>query len=82
MAVSILKHLLTYKNVDQNFIEKFLVNLYADDKINGDDSYDKAFELHRKSFSCMKDASFELRKFHTNDTNLQTGINKIEKFQT
>ena len=81
MAVSILKHLRTYKNVDQNFVKKFLVNLYADDNINVDDSYDKAFELYRKSFSCMKDASFELRKFHTNDTNLQTAINKIKKFQ-
>ena len=29
----------------------------------------------------MKDAGFELRKFHTNDPNLQTTINKIEKFQ-
>ena len=29
----------------------------------------------------MKDAGFKLRKFHTNDVNLQTTINKIEKFQ-
>ena len=29
----------------------------------------------------MKDAGFELRKFHTNDGNLQTTINKIEEFQ-
>ena len=29
----------------------------------------------------MKDAGFELREFHTNDPNLQTTINKIEKFQ-
>ena len=29
----------------------------------------------------MKDAGFELRKFHTNDPNLQTTINKIEKLQ-
>ena len=29
----------------------------------------------------MKDAGFELRKFHTNDPNLQTTINKIKKFQ-
>ena len=29
----------------------------------------------------MKDSGFELRKFHTNDPNLQTTINKIEKFQ-
>ena len=28
----------------------------------------------------MKDSGFELRKFHTNDPNLQTPINKIEKF--
>ena len=28
----------------------------------------------------MKDAGFELRKFHTDDPNVQT-INKIEKFQ-
>ena len=30
----------------------------------------------------MKDAGFELRKFHTNDGNLQTTINKIEEFQS
>ena len=29
----------------------------------------------------MKDADFELAKFHTNDSNLQRTINKIEKFQ-
>ena len=29
----------------------------------------------------MKDAGFELRKFHTNDPNLQTTISKIDKFQ-
>ena len=30
----------------------------------------------------MKDAGFELRKFHTNDGNLQKTINKIEEFQS
>ena len=29
----------------------------------------------------MKDAGFELRKYHTIDLNLQTTVNKIEKFQ-
>ena len=28
-----------------------------------------------------KDAGFELRKFHGNDSNLQTAINKTEKLQ-
>ena len=81
LTVSIHKNLLTYKNVDQNFVEKFLVNLYVDDSINGDDSYEKAFELYKKSVACMKDAGFELKKFHTNDSNLLTTINKIEKLQ-
>ena len=78
MAFSIHKHLLTYENVDQNFVEKFLANLYVDDNIDGDDSYEKTSELHKKSVACMKDEGFE---FHTNDPNLQTIINKIEKFQ-
>ena len=81
LAVSIHKHLLTYKNVHQNFVEKFLANLYVDDNINGDDSYEKAFELYKESVACIKDAGFELRKFHTNDPNLLTTINKIEKLQ-
>ena len=55
--------------------------MYVDDNINGDDSYEKAFELYKKSVACMKDAGFDLRKFHTNDPNLQTTINKIKKFQ-
>ena len=75
------KHLLTYKNVDQNFVEKFLANLYEDDNIDGDDSYERTFELYKKSVAYMKDAGFELRKFHTKDPNLQTTINEIEKFQ-
>ena len=49
LAVSIHKHLLTYKNVDENFVEKFFANLYVDDNINRDDSYEKAFELYKKS---------------------------------
>ena len=81
LAVSIHKHLLTYENVDRNFVKKFLANLCVDDNINGDDSYEKAFELYKKSVVCMEDAGFEFRKFHTNDPNLQTTINKIEKFQ-
>ena len=36
----------------------------------------------KKSVACMKDAGFELRKFHSNDANLQTTINKIEEFQS
>ena len=81
MAVSIHKHLLTYENVDHNFVKKFLPSLYVDDDINGDDSYEKTFELYKKIVACMKDAGFELRKFHNNDPNLQTTINIIEKFQ-
>ena len=61
--------------------KKFSANLHGDDNINGDHSYEKAFELYKISVACMKDAGFELRKFHTNDPNLQTTINKIEKFQ-
>ena len=52
LTFSIYKHLLTYKNVDQNFTEKFLANLYADDNINGDDSYEKNFGLYKKSVAC------------------------------
>ena len=55
--------------------------MYIDDNINGDDSYEKAFELCKKCVACMKDASFELRKFHTNHPKSQTTINKIERFQ-
>ena len=81
LAVSIHKHLLTYENVEQNFLEKFLANLYVDDNINGDDSFEKAFELYKKRVACMKDAGFEFRKFHTNNPYLHTTINKIEKLQ-
>ena len=52
--------------------------MYVDDNIDGDDSYEKTSELYIKSVACMKDEGFEL---HTNDPNLQTIINKIEKFQ-
>ena len=39
----------------------------------------KLLSFTKKSVACMKDAGFKLRKFHTDDPNLQT-INKIEKF--
>ena len=55
--------------------------MYVDHNINRKNSYEKNFELYMKSVACMKDAGFELRRFHTNDPNLQTKINKIEKFQ-
>ena len=79
MAGSIHKHLLTYENVDQHFIEKFLVNSYVDDNINEDILVKQLLSCAQKSVACMKDAGFELRKFDTNDLNLQTAINKIEK---
>ena len=49
--------------------------MYVDNNINRDDCYEIAFGLYKKSVACMKDAGFELRKFHTNDPNLQTTIN-------
>ena len=53
--------------------------MYVDDNINWGDCYEKTSEFYKKSIACMKDAGFKLRKFHTDDPNLQT-INKIEKF--
>ena len=81
LRVSIIKHLLTSENFDQNFDEKFLASLYVDNDINRDDSDKKAFELYKKSVACKRNTGFELVKFHTNDPNLQETINKITKFQ-
>ena len=61
-AVSIHKYLLTSKNVDQNFVEKFLANLYVDDNINRDDSYEKAFELYKKSVGTYERCRFRVEK--------------------
>ena len=55
--------------------------MYVDDNINGDGSYETTFELYKTSVAYMKDPGFELRKFHTNDPNVQTAIKKTEKFQ-
>ena len=62
LAISIHKHLLTSKNVDQSFVEKFLANFYVDDNINGADFYERAFELYKEKCCMYERCRFRVEK--------------------
>jgi len=55
-----------------------MMNLYVDDISNTFDYDNEAIEFYEKSKHCLADAKFELRKWASNNKNLQQYIDKNE----
>ena len=59
-------------------IEKFLQDLYVDDSITSFAGVNDAFYFYETAKSCLQKGSFDLRKWITNNENLQYRINEHE----
>ena len=67
---AILKKYLQNENIAK-FIERLLRDLHVDDSINSFDEKADCIEFYNVAKSTLADAGFELRKWKSNDINLQ-----------
>ena len=72
-------HIESYLSEDPEFVKKILASLYVDDLNSGASTVVKAFKLHMKSKSRMKDAGFNLRKWISNSKQLTSQIEAQER---
>ena len=66
----------------KKFIETLLINLYVDDSTNSFNNIKEAFKFHEVSKNVLKEASFELRKWASNNPELTDMINKSSEEST
>ena len=71
-------HLEKYHNRWEQFVEKFLQDLYVDDSSSGFNSVEEAFEFYKKAKLIMHEGGFELRKWASNSKELMDLINGSE----
>ena len=60
--------------IEADFVEEFLKNLYVDDCLNGADTVANGFEFYKKGTGLMDSAGFSLRKWCSNNNQLQQMI--------
>ena len=52
-------HMLKYIDVDRDFVEKFLRQLYVDDSANGVNSVEEGLIFYEKAMAAMESAGFQ-----------------------
>ena len=67
-------HIEKYFHDDSEMANKLLNALYVDDLSTGDNSVDNCFDLYQKSKDCFDSASFYLRKWASNSSELMSMI--------
>ena len=67
-------HIEKYFYDDSVMAKKLLDALYVDDLSTGDNTVDNCFDLYQKSKSCFYSASFHLRKWASNSSELMSMI--------
>ena len=78
LNATIKHHMNGYKELDEQFVEKFERSIYVDDVTFGACNEDEAFQLYKKAKCCLAKGAFNLRKFHTNCSELQRLIDVQE----
>ena len=72
-------HMMQYINVNMEFVLQFLRDLYMDDSVTGTQLTDTGFDLYLFIKTSMKEGSFDLRKWNSNDAGLLKRIRDYEK---
>ena len=67
-------HIEKYFHDDSEMAKKLLDALYVDDLSTGDNAVDNCFDLYEKSKGCFDSASFHLRKWASNSSELMSMI--------
>ena len=79
MSAILQKHIMTYKHTDPYFTEKLLKSLHVHDLINtGANSVQEGYYFYIKAKNALSQASFNLRKFQSNSTDLEALDNGYE----
>ena len=68
---TLIKHTISYENIDPTFVVKFLADLPIDDLNSGADSEKDAYKFFMNCKSKLAEASFNLRKFQSNSRSLE-----------
>ncbi|XP_066916217.1 uncharacterized protein [Clytia hemisphaerica] len=68
---TIRQHMSKYLESDKAFVEQFLSDLYVDDITTGTDTVESGKIFCEKALSSMSDAGLQLRKWTSNDAELQ-----------
>nr|XP_047139071.1 uncharacterized protein LOC100199492 [Hydra vulgaris] len=75
-------HLNKYIKHDEKFIERLIDDLYVDDIASGCETISEGKMFYKKSKCIFLDAGFKIRKWITNDHELQNYFNKKETNQS
>ncbi|GIX89748.1 hypothetical protein CDAR_245561 [Caerostris darwini] len=86
LSATIKYHIGKYSETNKSCFEMLNGSLYADDLCHGADDVESAFNLSSDAVSILSDASFNLRKLHTNSKQLhdlwiQNGLCEENSFQ-
>ena len=71
-------HIEHYKEIDPNFVTKLVEGFYVDDLVSGCSNTHEAFALFQKAKGRLQEGGFKLRKWKTNDPDLQLKIHQNE----
>ena len=79
LNATIRHHIQQYKSSLPDVVDRLLESIYVDDVITGADTKEEVLQLYRHAKNIFRDASFNLRKFHSNSQSLQQEIDRIEE---
>ncbi len=71
-------HLKLFSSTKSELVRLLLQSIYVDDVVAGARDVDAALQLYRDSKGILREGGFNLRKFVTNEPQLQRAINELE----
>ena len=71
-------HIQTFKDVDPEFVRKLIDGFYVDDLVTGCSAPTEAIALYEKSKERMQKGGFKLRKWKSNDKDVQNKIQEMD----
>ena len=74
LNATIRHHIEQYKDIDPQFVEKFIQSIYVDDVTYGSGDVEEAYQLYLSSKNRLAEGGFNLRKFLTNSPKLRKRI--------
>ena len=82
LGATVRHHLDKYTTTQPEFVDKFIEDLYVDDSTSGIDDVAEGVDFYHKAKAILSAGGFDLRKWITNDSNLQSYINDQENIIT